>query len=69
MNFDDLGENWDHYEGYFKDDFKEGLGTLYLRNGDKLVGKFKFDYVHGKGAYYKKSGEVIFGEWAINKLV
>jgi len=37
-NFDNLQEHWEHYEGSFVEDFKEGMGTLFLVNGEKYVG-------------------------------
>ncbi len=37
-NFDLLGEYWVKYEGDFIDDNKEGIGTLYLSNGDWFTG-------------------------------
>jgi hypothetical protein len=39
-NFDNLLEHWEKYEGSFVEDYKEGLGTLYLVNGEKYVGQF-----------------------------
>ena len=36
---------WDHYEGEFDNDRKEGFGTLYFLNGDKFSGCFKDDAV------------------------
>lgn len=37
------------YLGDFVDDNKEGLGSIFLSNGDRFVGSFKNDFVHGKG--------------------
>jgi len=71
-NFDNLGESWVKYEGDFKDDAKDGVGTLYLVNGDKFFGSFVNDRVHGKGSYHIENAQekkVITGEWNTNKLV
>ncbi len=46
-NFDELEDNWDRFEGEFQEDFKEGLGTLFLVNGEKYIGEFKQDMVNG----------------------
>jgi len=51
-----LGEYWVKYEGDFLDDNKEGIGTLYLSNGDVFTGEFKNDLVHGKGTYIPAEG-------------
>ena len=65
-NFDTLNEHWIKYEGQFREDSKDGLGTLYLTNGNKFFGIFRDDKVHGKGTYYSKEDETITGEWVDN---
>ena len=42
---------WVKYQGDFKHDAKDGVGTLYLVNGDRFEGTFRDDMVHGKGKY------------------
>ena len=42
---------WVKYQGEFKNDAKDGIGTLYLVNNDKFCGYFSEDQVHGKGKY------------------
>ncbi|CAF1461955.1 unnamed protein product [Adineta ricciae] len=49
--------NGDHYEGYFRNNEKNGNGTLILDNGTKYVGQFKDGYFHGKGTMLWTSGE------------
>lgn len=68
-DFDNVDEYWTHYEGQFKDDNKEGVGTLFLTNGEKFVGNFYKDYVNGPGTFYNLYGEAIQGYWEDNKLV
>lgn len=46
-NFELLGERWIRFEGDFKSDNKDGIGTLYLSNDEKFIGKFKDDFIHG----------------------
>ena len=65
---------WVKYQGDFKHDAKDGVGTLYLVNGDRFDGTFRDDMVHGKGKYTIHStlddGEEqeIEGEWENNEL-
>ena len=68
-NFDYLQDNWDKYEGEFVNDFKEGLGTLSLVNGERYVGEFKQDMVHGQGKYHTMESEVVNGVWELNKFI
>lgn len=35
--------------GDFLNDNKEGLGSIFLSNGDKFIGNFSNDFVHGQG--------------------
>lgn len=67
-NFDKLGDYWTKYEGEFADDVKDGVGTLYLSNGDRFDGDFKQDLINGKGLYTFANGKRILGEWINNKL-
>lgn len=59
---------WKEYCGEFKNDKKEGIGTLLFSNGEKFVGIFKDNKAEGSGAFQTKSGERINGKWADNKL-
>ena len=47
----------------------DGLGTLFLVNGEKYIGEFKQDMVNGSGTFHCLNGAVIQGEWVCNKLV
>lgn len=51
-DFDNVDEYWTKYEGNFRDDNKEGHGTLFLSNGEKFIGTFDKDFVNGPGTYY-----------------
>ena len=68
-NFEELGDTWVKYEGDFREDSKEGVGTLFLSNGDRFTGTFVNDSVHGRGTYFKSNGPIISGEWMYNKLI
>ena len=57
------------YEGDFQNDSKHGMGTLYLKNGDKFFGNFSEDVVHGNGTYTTSNGETVTGEWVNNELI
>lgn len=50
-NFNNLEDGWIKYEGDFKNDSKNGIGTLYIHNGDIFFGEFKSDEINGKGSY------------------
>ena len=51
--------------GEFKDDNKDGQGTMVYANGDKYVGEFKDDKRHGKGIYTYPSGDKYEGEYQV----
>lgn len=40
LNFQEIGEGWIKYEGYFDLDKKHGTGNLYFANGDYFKGTF-----------------------------
>lgn len=46
----------DRYEGYFKNNKREGFGTYYWKNQDRFEGIFVQDQIEGKGVYYYVSG-------------
>ncbi|KRX01908.1 hypothetical protein PPERSA_05747 [Pseudocohnilembus persalinus] len=68
-NFNQLKEFWYKYDGNFKDDFKEGFGVLYLKNGEKFAGHFCDDVIQGNGKYYSLDGTIYKGVWFQNKLI
>lgn len=37
-NFEEIGEYWVSYEGYFQCDMKNGIGKLRLSNGEVFEG-------------------------------
>ena len=68
-NFDKLSNGWSHYEGYFRDDRKEGEGVLYLTNGEKIEANFLNDFINGTGLFFSLFGKVYQGTWVYNRLV
>jgi hypothetical protein len=67
-NFNELGEKWVKYEGDFTYGKKQGLGKLYLSNGEIFQGYFKADQIDGEGTFLFKNGETIIGKWKNNVL-
>ncbi len=59
---------WDNYKGLFKGNVKDGIGYLYLKNGDYFLGEFKNDKIFGFGIYYTE-GSKICGIWRGKNLV
>ena len=48
-----------HFEGNFVEDFKEGNGKLYKKDGSYYVGSWVHDKKHGKGKEYDKNGKLL----------
>jgi serine/threonine protein kinase len=67
-NFDNLQDYWIRYEGDFVNDNKDGVGILYITNGERYQGAFKDDMVHGRGAYMSGDGRKVNGDWWNNRL-
>ncbi len=68
-DLENVEDAWVKYEGDFKNDAKDGIGKLYLTNGEIYEGEFMDDRVHGKGKFFRKNGGIIVGEWFENKIV
>ena len=51
------------YFGDFKDNKREGKGTMYYNNGDKYEGFWENDRMEGKGTMYYNNGDIYEGEW------
>ena len=49
-------------------DNKEGLGRLYLSNGESFEGHFYRDYINGGGCFLDQFGEKYEGKWDNNIL-
>ena len=49
-------------------DNKEGLGRLYLSNGEMFEGYFEADCINGEGVFHDKYGEKYEGRWENNVL-
>ena len=50
--------NKDVYDGEWKNDRKEGRGTMNYHNGDVYEGEFSKGKLHGKGTYTYAAGDV-----------
>ena len=59
--------NGNKYEGYFKDDKRNGKGVFYWANGDKYEGDFKDDKRTGKGVLYWADGDKYEGDFKDDK--
>ena len=46
-NMNELKDGWQYYKGEFKNGLKDGMGTLYLTNGDKVSGFFSNNMLNG----------------------
>ena len=55
------------YEGYWKDDKKEGIGIELRYDGALYKGEFDKGKKNGTGIYYWKDNSIYFGEWLDNK--
>jgi len=55
------------YVGEFKDNKRNGQGTITLSNGNKYVGEFKDGKFNGQGTFTSASGNKYVGEWKDNK--
>jgi hypothetical protein len=47
-----------HYAGEWKEDKKEGEGTMFYANGDVFAGHWKQERKEGEGEYIYSSGKV-----------
>ena len=68
-DFDTIDEFWKRYEGYFRNDSKEGFGKLFFTNGEYFEGNFKDDIIEGNGTFKSRDGTIIKGKWVDNKLI
>ena len=61
--------NKDIYDGEWKDNSKDGQGTMKYHNGDVYEGEFINDKMHGKGTYEYAAGNIFksIGEWKEGK--
>ena len=58
------------YEGEFKNNFRNGKGTLIIDKigVQKYIGEFKNDKISGKGRYIKNELKEYIGEWENNQV-
>ena len=56
------------YDGNFKDNMKQGFGTMTFPNGDVYSGEWFENKIQGEGSYtYKKTDDVYSGTWVDGK--
>ena len=53
----------DKYEGFWKDNKREGKGIMKYKNGDKYEGDWKDNKREGKGTLYYNNGNIFEGDW------
>lgn len=51
-----FNSSWIKYTGQFKDDNKDGFGTLFLSGNQKFEGEFRNDLANGNGSYDNGKG-------------
>ena len=53
------------YDGYYKEDFQDGFGTMQYSNGDVYIGNWKKNLYHGSGSLTCVTGGMISyeGQW------
>lgn len=54
------------YEGYWKEDKKNGIGIEKIYDGSLYEGEFKNGKKNGIGIYFFKDSSIYFGEWLNN---
>ena len=57
------------YEGNFKDNVRDGEGTLLYENGVKFIGLFKDNVRDGEGIMTYTNGDTYKGEWKNNEMI
>jgi len=55
------------YEGFFKNDKKDGKGTYYFNDGNKYYGDWIDDVRNGRGIFYYQNGDKYEGEFVDGK--
>ncbi|MBR5399969.1 MAG: hypothetical protein IK103_09295, partial [Bacteroidales bacterium] len=57
------GKKDNQYDGEWKNNLKNGMGTYIYEDGGKYVGEWKDDYVSGKGVFYYANKDRFEGEF------
>jgi uncharacterized protein (TIGR02145 family) len=52
-----------YYEGNFVEGLRDGEGTTYYKNGEKLVGHWEKDLFNGSGTLSQENGDKYIGGW------
>eukprot|EP00298_Acanthocystis_sp_HF-20_P010321 c18798_g1_i1.p1 GENE.c18798_g1_i1~~c18798_g1_i1.p1 ORF type:complete len:307 (+),score=108.57 c18798_g1_i1:16-936(+) len=60
--------NREKYDGQWKNDQREGEGTLIYEDGSNYVGEWKNDNWHGKGTHTEKNDFIYEGQWENNEM-
>lgn len=63
-----MDQYWLRYEGEFRQDCREGFGSVYYSNGEKFSGCFRNDKAEGFGTFYRKEGPPLNGVWQQNRF-
>ncbi len=67
FNLNSKSISYSKYEGYWKDDLREGNGITSYNNGDKLEGIWKNDLFYGSGKKMLEDSSYYDGEWKGSK--
>ncbi len=65
-DFNHLGENWVKFSGDYKQGVRNGKGTLYLTNGERVDGSWSNGKLHGEAVVFKANGRAVQGRWEGN---
>ncbi len=55
------------FEGEFTEGIRNGKGTLYLTNGEKIEGSWLDGKLYGEAVVFKVNGTVLQGTWEDNR--
>ena len=55
------------YDGFWKNNKKDGQGKYTFKNGDLYMGEFKVDMFNGQGILLYSNGNKTIGTWENNK--
>lgn len=61
-------DQWQSYEGEFRESNRDGKGKLTLSNGESYEGELEDNLPHGSGMFSKLKGSPVKGVWSRGKL-